>query len=747
MNRKPLIILFLIALTAMVALTGFHDISTANRVDQIVEDKADLQIFENMISCFGNDQTLLLSVSKASSADGFSRADIMNFRALIMNLENLKGISRISSILDYLNFRRDDQSFEKYLSRKRVEKFNREINELTVPSKLLVSNSGNEAGIVITLENMDADQRKTTLAKIRKITESFTKTRFHLFGYPVFEARYFQLINSNNRKLLGASLIFCTLITYLLFRRISTVLIVMTAIILPPLYTFGLYFHCGNSINMLTSLIIPLCLIISLNTSIYILAFHARNSHLPFRGLSRTLKDVLKPCLLATLTTFIGFSSLCLTPSQDLRLFGAYSSLAALFSFLSVFLTIFSFLHLGLGDSHRKIKPVDPGTEKAESEITSSGNQLSRSLSRLITRTVLANSRLILISGTLLLLISIHPLLHGNLSCSLEDTFLDRDPVLQDAKAVDKSFSGGYSLSVVIENQFLIKPDVLRAVRNFQNHLLSTGKIRKALSIVNLIEDFCLKFSPEEDGLPAREGQISNILEFYESRDALSPHLSRFRDICRIRIWPGITDYFEILDLEKSILNDASAILPAGTKVDITGRIHISSMIQKKMTLKALSSLGFAMAAILIVMGILFRSLKMAVFALFANVTPLVLTYGIALSSGFPINVSTTIVGTVMMGLIVDDTIHFLHFYDKQKKMGRTTRKSIINTLGKLTRPITFTSIILLTGTLIFTLADFRPIINFGAISSIMIVFAWIFDIIFLPAMILCIDGSSERKS
>lgn len=746
---KPRLLLLTMAVLTALALAGFGTVTTTNRVDRLLEDQAEISRFETLESCFGQDQSMLLSFRKITPGMEFSGADLKLMRKVVLAVEDVRGISGVSSLLDYLNFRRDEESFSRYLTDTRIEKFNEEIRVLSIPAGLMISRNLERVGLIVNLKDAkDSGERGEIVRKLRERVSRFAiPGGFHLFGYPVFESRYFELIGQNNKKLLGISLFFCLAVAYLLFRRLSTVGVVLLSVAPPPLLTFGLYFYQGNGITMLTSLIIPLCLVISLNTAIYILNFHFKNSHLPGRGLQKTFSEVLKPCFLASFTTFAGFFSLCVTPSHDLRLFGAYCSLATLFSFFAVFGVVFSFLRLGFVGEPGASRPGESGPAfTAPSSGKGRKPGLGKRLYRSIARVSTIYPRLLIAAGTLMVLAAVWALSRAQFRCGLEDTFLSTDPVLADARAAGDDFSGGFSISVIIEHPDMVEPRVLEMTRKFQRRLLESGKIRKTLSIIELIEDFCTRFSPEENGIPTKKGQIDNILNFFESRGVLKSHLSRYRDILRVRVWPETTDYFEILALADEIRKIAGECLPADARTDVSGRVFISALIQKKMTFKALSSLGFSMAAILMIIGVLFGSLRVALFSLAANVAPLAIAYGTAVSAGFPLNVSTTIVGTVMMGLIVDDTIHFLHFHAMQRKKGRSTEKAILNTLRNLIRPITFTSVILLTGTMIFTLADFRPIINFGAISSIVIALAWIFDILILPAMIIAVGRINSPK-
>ena len=92
-------------------------------------------------------------------------------------------------------------------------------------------------------------------------------------------------------------------------------------------------------------------------------------------------------------------------------------------------------------------------------------------------------------------------------------------------------------------------------------------------------------------------------------------------------------------------------------------------------------------------------------------------------------------IAAVALGLVVDDTIHFLSRLQAERQHTDDVKRAIANAMNSTGRPIIFTSLVLSLGFLVLTLASFNPIVNFGILAFIVILLALVFDLIVLPAI------------
>lgn len=102
---------------------------------------------------------------------------------------------------------------------------------------------------------------------------------------------------------------------------------------------------------------------------------------------------------------------------------------------------------------------------------------------------------------------------------------------------------------------------------------------------------------------------------------------------------------------------------------------------------------------------------------------------------GISLDIGTVMVAGVALGLVVDDTIHFMSRLKHEMDRKGDVRSSIADSMEHAGRPIIFTSIVLSVGFVVLVMASFNPIIHFGILSSFVILFALLFDLVVLPAI------------
>ena len=128
------------------------------------------------------------------------------------------------------------------------------------------------------------------------------------------------------------------------------------------------------------------------------------------------------------------------------------------------------------------------------------------------------------------------------------------------------------------------------------------------------------------------------------------------------------------------------------------------------------------------------RSAKLALFSMIPNFTPIFVGLGIMPLLNIPLDPGTTMIGSIALGLVVDDTVHFLVRFRRKMASGRSIESGIHETVLEAGRPITVTSFVLAISFLILLLGSFNPNINFGLVSAIIIMLALVADLMVLPA-------------
>ncbi|CAA0125675.1 Uncharacterised protein [BD1-7 clade bacterium] len=150
-------------------------------------------------------------------------------------------------------------------------------------------------------------------------------------------------------------------------------------------------------------------------------------------------------------------------------------------------------------------------------------------------------------------------------------------------------------------------------------------------------------------------------------------------------------------------------------------------------------SLSLALLSISLLIGAMLRSLTATVLALFCNLLPVMLVYGLwSLAGGF-ITLGTAVVMGMIMGIIVDDTLHLLIKHRRISRHAKDSPQATTNT-GNLWEsvipPVLLSSLVLMLALSIGLLSDFRPIAELSFLSIAAIALAGIADALILPALL-----------
>ncbi len=149
-------------------------------------------------------------------------------------------------------------------------------------------------------------------------------------------------------------------------------------------------------------------------------------------------------------------------------------------------------------------------------------------------------------------------------------------------------------------------------------------------------------------------------------------------------------------------------------------------------------------------MVILFRSFKMGIVAMIPNLLPLLFIIGVMGAADIPFNIGTSIVICLAIGIAVDDTIHFLvrflyelrrtnHYLIRSITGARITggqKYAVAATMCYVRRPIVLTSVAIFFGFAMLGLSQFVPVMLFGILTAVTMVFCLLCDLILLPAML-----------
>ncbi|QDU83262.1 MMPL family protein [Planctomycetes bacterium Pla163] len=158
-------------------------------------------------------------------------------------------------------------------------------------------------------------------------------------------------------------------------------------------------------------------------------------------------------------------------------------------------------------------------------------------------------------------------------------------------------------------------------------------------------------------------------------------------------------------------------------------------------------SLVLMLGVILVALLAAFRDWRLALLGLIPNAVPIAALYGGLVLSGRPLSTSTAMIGTVFLGLVVDDTIHFLHAYHRARRVGARPRSAVTEAFTRTSRAIVVTTVVLATGFATAGLGELATTVEFSIIASGTVMLALVADLVLLPATLLFRSRRGRKRA
>jgi predicted RND superfamily exporter protein len=176
----------------------------------------------------------------------------------------------------------------------------------------------------------------------------------------------------------------------------------------------------------------------------------------------------------------------------------------------------------------------------------------------------------------------------------------------------------------------------------------------------------------------------------------------------------------------------------------LNGQTVMFAHMQYDVTDTLINSIALAITVVSIMMMLIFRNLRMIPLFIIPNILPITLVVGVMGWLGMTIDIGVAISGAIIIGVAVDDTIHFLVKYREARRRGETLEESLAYVMQYAGSAIIFTTLILSIAFMIFVFSQFLPNVHFGIVTAIALVIAVLVDLLMLPAVLSKFDAGKK---
>ncbi|MCI5221906.1 MAG: Fis family transcriptional regulator, partial [Candidatus Electrothrix sp. AR4] len=172
------------------------------------------------------------------------------------------------------------------------------------------------------------------------------------------------------------------------------------------------------------------------------------------------------------------------------------------------------------------------------------------------------------------------------------------------------------------------------------------------------------------------------------------------------------------------------------SSVTLTGKIRLIVQIVSNALTTMAKSYTISLVIITLLMIIMVGRIRIGLMSMAANVVPIICILGLMGMKNIPLDLSTMLVGSLVLGIVVDDTIHLLHHFRRAFEKTGDLETSVRETLLSTGRALFITSMVLCGGFFIYTVGSLANNVRFGIISGCSILVALAADFFLVPALL-----------
>jgi predicted RND superfamily exporter protein len=438
------------------------------------------------------------------------------------------------------------------------------------------------------------------------------------------------------------------------------------------------------------------------------------------------MRRVSMPVLIAATTTLIGFASLIATPVRAVREFGLYSVFGISVVVLAAFTVAPAALALW---PLPKIIPV-----RQEEE----GGWLPRLLQRVGAFSV-RHRRGVLVSGVLMVALACWGISRIRVETDYIGFFSEGSFVRADNARVAERLAGTQPIYVVIDGdakQSVARLDTLAAMRELQDFIGRQPGVDKTMSLLDYLRIVRQALRPgAPDAAPATQVEVDQLLMLLDPKDVRSV-VNRDFSRANIIVRTKLSRSSEVGDLVRRIEAFAADRFPRGIQVRPTGTMVLLNRSADALAWGQLTGLWQELVVLLVLLSFMFLSVRVGIMALIPNVVPTVILYGIMGWVAISLNISTSMIAAIAIGIAIDDTIHLLNGFNTGMRKTGSQEQAIIGALGSVGQSAFFIATALSAGFFIVCLSSFEPVKHFGLLAGITMVIALVVELFLTPALV-----------
>ncbi len=539
------------------------------------------------------------------------------------------------------------------------------------------------------------------------------KFTIEITGPPIWAKELLDASLNDQIKFTSMGMVLGFITALLVFRSFWAAVIATLTPAVSVVWVIGGVLMLFGSFTFLTNIVTALVLVIAFAESLYFCFYWLRmwqEGHDPHVAIEETVRRVSPACALTSITTLIAFLSLMLTQGQGIWEFAASGALAVVIAFVALvtFLPLALMVALWLGfHTHR------PPSVAVRAIIP-----IARFSARNIAGWVAP-------AGVIVMVLLLYPHLTLKANFSFRDFLPDDSEALQTSEDIDQGVGGvspvyiSVPLKDAVENVTDEDFATIETVHQIAEKNFGAGKVISGASFTHYSDS---GFSREQ--IFDAVGDLKSRFITDDNKQAL------------ITAFTPTASSAE--DIREQVLQTRADLAAAGIPEATVAGFRVLSSFESVDMIRSLQwGLTTAIVAAIGVIGLAFRSWKVAAVSVVPNFLPILGTELYLWVTGTGLQITTVISLTIAFGIAVDDTIHFLAHYRRARDDGLSPADAVDRTLDRVGPALVATTVILCAGCAVVIFSVLPQVALFGTLTVLTLILALVGDLFVLPAMIV----------
>lgn len=553
-------------------------------------------------------------------------------------------------------------------------------------------------------------------------------------GMPYVTHRKMDWVGQEMPRVLGLAMLVAIIVLLLFTKSIRGVIIPIITTICSILITYGVLGYINYTVDsgMIT---IPslLAFAIAIAYNLHIFSYFKRQMLIHGKrkqAVIETISEMGWPIMFSALTTLSALLSFLVIPVIPLHFIGIATSSIVLLSFL-IAITIMPIM-LSFG------KDKEPHPDMAEK----GGKWLDRTLKKIGTG-VLNNEKTILSTFIIVCILLIIGLTKIVAAFDIETTMGRKIEYVNDLLNVSESELGSlYSYDLLIEfpdNNMAKDPENLKKLDRLSQHVMTYPLTKRTTSILDILKDLNQTLNENKEEfyqVPENKEQVAQMLLLYENAGGSEAEYWTDYEYKKLRIMVELSEYNskEAEDELAEVISFSKNLFP-NAKVTTVGNLPQFTAMMQYVVKGQVVSLGISLLIITILLMIVFGNIRLGLIGIIPNIVPAITVGGFMGWFNIPLDMMTATIMPMILGLAVDDTIHFINHGHLEFDRKRNYDEAIKRTFFIVGTPLILTSLIISSNFAVYGISEAKSFIHMAILAVAGMLSALIADLCITPLL------------